>query len=282
MTRRILVIGEHATTSGWLRLAPVLSYQLETASGSADAVHRLRQRAFEVVVTSPETPINEDLALLEEVSQVRPGGQSDRPGARGDTARRDCRIASQSVCLLHGSVRPAGDRRGGRRGHGGKRLARGDTGVDRPSEWIGLRVTCSMLNADRLVQFMTELRSDIPATDRDDLLLAFREMLLNAMEHGAGFDPEKVVDVAAVRTQRAIVYYFRDPGLGFQLAHLGHAAIANPPSDPAAHLDRRASMGLRPGGFGILLAGKLVDEVIYSEVGNEVLLIKRLAPPGAG
>ena len=38
----------------------------------------------------------------------------------------------------------------------------------------------------------------------------------------------------------------------------------------------RAQMGLRPGGFGILMTRKLVDELIYSEAGNEVLLIKYL------
>jgi anti-sigma regulatory factor (Ser/Thr protein kinase) len=31
---------------------------------------------------------------------------------------------------------------------------------------------------------------------------------------------------------------------------------------------------MRPGGFGILLVRKIVDEMIYNEVGNEVLLIK--------
>jgi hypothetical protein len=33
---------------------------------------------------------------------------------------------------------------------------------------------------------------------------------------------------------------------------------------------------LRPGGFGVLLARHLVDELIYGEKGNEVLLLKYL------
>jgi len=40
----------------------------------------------------------------------------------------------------------------------------------------------------------------------------------------------------------------------------------------------REAQGMRPGGFGVLLAKQLVDELIYSEDGNEVLLIKYLAP----
>jgi hypothetical protein len=35
-------------------------------------------------------------------------------------------------------------------------------------------------------------------------------------------------------------------------------------------------MGLRPGGFGILVARQVVDEMFYNERGNEVVLIKRL------
>jgi anti-sigma regulatory factor (Ser/Thr protein kinase) len=140
-------------------------------------------------------------------------------------------------------------------------------------EWISLRVTCSLVTAERLTGFMSAMRADVPETVRDDLLFAFREVLVNAMEHGAGFDPEKVIEVSAVKTARAIVYYFRDPGQGFDPGAVSHSAIANT-ADPMAHLEHRAAQGLRPGGFGMLIVRQLVDEVMYSEAGNEVLLIK--------
>ena len=38
----------------------------------------------------------------------------------------------------------------------------------------------------------------------------------------------------------------------------------------------RAEMGLRPGGFGMLIARQVADELVYNERGNEVLLIKHL------
>ena len=38
----------------------------------------------------------------------------------------------------------------------------------------------------------------------------------------------------------------------------------------------REEQGLRPGGWGILMAKALVDEVIYNEHGNDVLLVKYL------
>jgi anti-sigma regulatory factor (Ser/Thr protein kinase) len=44
-----------------------------------------------------------------------------------------------------------------------------------------------------------------------------------------------------------------------------------------ATLDRRAEVGKRPGGFGMLIARQVVDELVYNEQGNEVLLIKHTA-----
>jgi anti-sigma regulatory factor (Ser/Thr protein kinase) len=133
------------------------------------------------------------------------------------------------------------------------------------------------MTAERLGRFITELNSSLQDPDRTALLTAFREILLNAMEHGAGFDPEKVVEVSAIRTERAIVYHFRDPGPGFPGNDLPHAASSNPPENPLRHIEYRMAQGMRPGGFGILLAQQLVDEMFFNEPGNEVLLIKHMS-----
>jgi anti-sigma regulatory factor (Ser/Thr protein kinase) len=75
-----------------------------------------------------------------------------------------------------------------------------------------------------------------------------------------------------------------DPGEGFTLDEIPHAAIANPVDDPVRHLEYRDAQGMRPGGFGVLLAQRLVDQLVYNEQGNEVVLIKYLdlgtRPPG--
>jgi anti-sigma regulatory factor (Ser/Thr protein kinase) len=36
-------------------------------------------------------------------------------------------------------------------------------------------------------------------------------------------------------------------------------------------------MGLRPGGFGMLIARHVADELVHNERSNEVLLIKHLS-----
>ena len=143
--------------------------------------------------------------------------------------------------------------------------------------WLTLRVACRLMTADRLTRFMTEWRGDLPSAERDLLMTAFREMLLNAMEHGAGFDPGKVIEVTAARTARAIVFHFRDPGNGFDPADLRYAAESNTVEGVMATTIKRADAGVRPGGFGMLIVRQIVDELVYNEHGNEVILIKHIA-----
>jgi anti-sigma regulatory factor (Ser/Thr protein kinase) len=73
----------------------------------------------------------------------------------------------------------------------------------------------------------------------------------------------------------------KDPGKGFSLQEIRHAAINNPLEDPAAHVAVREQQGMRDGGFGIMIAKKMVDELVYNEQGNEVTLVKYLNPVGA-
>ena len=85
------------------------------------------------------------------------------------------------------------------------------------------------------------------------------------------------MDLSYIRTARAIVYYIRDPGEGFSMKALAHAAIANSPDEPLRHLELRRELGIRPGGFGLLMTKSFADELIYSAKGNEVILIKYLS-----
>jgi CheY-like chemotaxis protein len=146
---------------------------------------------------------------------------------------------------------------------------------DKPN-WISLQIRCRLTTADRLTQFVRELPSDLDPDLREQIATAFRELLMNAVEHGGHLDPEKTVDLSYIRTARTIVYYIRDPGAGFSMETLAHAAIANTAEEPFRHLELRNQMGIRPGGFGLLMTKSFADELIYSAKGNEVILIKYL------
>jgi len=149
--------------------------------------------------------------------------------------------------------------------------------VSATPEWINVIARCDKGTCDRLVQFFQEM-SDLPNPERDDVATAFREMLLNAIEHGGNFDPRQFVELAYVRTTKAVICRIKDPGQGFSLEEIHHAAVNNPVYDPIRHALFREAQGLRPGGYGILIARHFVDELVYGEKGNEVLLIKYLRP----
>ena len=143
--------------------------------------------------------------------------------------------------------------------------------------WVQVRARCDVATANRLVQFLRGGKDpEIPAADREDITLAFREILLNAMEHGGHFDPSHFVEISYIRAHRAVVCRVKDPGQGFSLEELQHAAINNPVDDLFSHVAVREARGLRPGGFGLLMSQRLVDELIYNEQGNDVLLVKYL------
>jgi anti-sigma regulatory factor (Ser/Thr protein kinase) len=142
-------------------------------------------------------------------------------------------------------------------------------------EWLRIIARCELTTADRVIQFMNEV-SDLSGKDRESMGFALKEILMNAMEYGGKFNRERLVEVSYVRGKRMILYRIRDPGDGFSLEELTHAAISNPPEEPVRHLEIRDAMGIRPGGFGVMLTRKLVDDLIYSEQGNDVLLIKYL------
>ncbi len=141
--------------------------------------------------------------------------------------------------------------------------------------WVELLVPCHRETAERITQFIAQIKGDLPQEVRDAVGQAFREMLLNAVEWGGRFDPTRKVRIAYLRANRMLMYRIADPGAGFTFKELAHAAVAHP-GDPIAHVKVREEKGLRPGGFGILLASSIVDELLYNEKHNEVVLIKYL------
>jgi CheY-like chemotaxis protein/anti-sigma regulatory factor (Ser/Thr protein kinase) len=148
-------------------------------------------------------------------------------------------------------------------------------------EWIELRVPCDIAAIEPLERLMSQLKTDLPSLTRETVTYAFREMLRNAIEYGGKNDPTQFVEVGYLRSPRIILYRIKDPGEGFSIESLYRdegaiAAFLNPEGDPLAHARVREEEGLRPGGFGILIARDLVDEMIYNEKHNEVILIKYL------
>jgi len=138
--------------------------------------------------------------------------------------------------------------------------------------WVELVVPCTREAAERLQGVITRLDKDLAPDIRESVAYAFRELLLNAIEWGGKLDPSRKVRISYMRFTHMVMYRIADPGPGFNIGDLPHAAVGHP--DPTTHVDVREAKGLRPGGFGLLTVRSSVDELLYNEQHNEVVFVK--------
>lgn len=146
--------------------------------------------------------------------------------------------------------------------------------------WVELLIPCTREAAERIETFLMKLDTDLPDDQRNTIGLAFRELLMNAVEWGGKLDPNRKVRIAYVRSSRILLYRIADPGPGFKFKGLAHAAVGQPAGEPDAHVLVRDQLGMRPGGFGIAMIKAFADELLYNEAQNEVIFIKYLNVPG--
>jgi len=150
------------------------------------------------------------------------------------------------------------------------------TVISAKPEWLELVAPCSLEVAERVQDFVMQIDAKLPDEVRESVAQAFRELLSNAVEWGGRLDPARTVRISCLRTQRMLLFRIADPGEGFDIDRLAHAAVSNPDNDPLEHHRVREDLGLRPGGLGLVMTRALVDELIYNEKRNEVVLIKYL------
>ena len=253
-------------------------WTIRYAGNNKDALRLAQERSYDLIITGEKTSGHEDVDLLRRLRLVRPHTRliilTDEfvPGDVLESIRehafsyfaRPFSTEKLAEIIRLSMMEPCWDD--------------GIEILSATPEWIRLSVRCDIVAANRLLQFYREA-SGLPDPETEEVAGAFRELLVNAMEHGGKFDPHQYVEVGYVRTKRVVMCRIKDPGEGFSLEELQHTALANPPDDPFHHMAEREARGMRPGGFGILMAKKLVDELLYNEQGNEVLLVKYLGKP---
>ena len=120
------------------------------------------------------------------------------------------------------------------------------------------------------------LYAQSPLTEKEiqEIRYCLLEMGKNAMEWGNRYQKDLLIHMEYTLSEKELELIIRDQGQGFDPNNLPHAAGSG---DPLAHTFVREKLGMRDGGFGILLSRSFMDEVRYSEKGNEVTLIKRFA-----
>jgi len=148
-----------------------------------------------------------------------------------------------------------------------QRLLQGEVSVELNSEITLLK---------DLSNFLMNVRQTTPLSNEQVMQLrqAVMEMAHNAIEWGNKHQSERPVKITYRIHEDHLEIVVRDQGSGFDRGDLPHAAI---PDDPFTHLDVREELGLRAGGFGLLICQGMVDAMRYNDLGNEVTLIKRFA-----
>ncbi len=127
---RVLVIGKDAQLGQpFEQCLAAHNCEFDYAHGSADAMRRVRQVCYSVVITDPKTGIEEDLALLAEMRSLRPGVRVIVLAQSGTPERDHCSAASASVPLQNRSLRSCRDCRLRGAGREHYRLAGGNRGA---------------------------------------------------------------------------------------------------------------------------------------------------------
>jgi DNA-binding response OmpR family regulator len=127
---------------------------------------------------------------------------------------------------------------------------------------------------------LADLFAHTPLTERHikDLKQAVMEMGGNAIEWGHRKNADLVLRITYRIDSNSVTLIIKDQGPGFDPRDLPHAASDE---DPIRHLEIRNELGLREGGFGIMLARGLVDRFWYNQSGNQVTMVKHFDPQHA-
>jgi CheY-like chemotaxis protein/anti-sigma regulatory factor (Ser/Thr protein kinase) len=271
----ILVVDDDRATRHLTRATLTKAgYVVRVAKDGAEALDRLRTRKFDLMLLDVWMPRMDGLGVLDRLKprKVRPRvvvmTSDDAPQTLLHAIRKQADQyvhkpiePSALVAVVKDAINSAAEPP--------------IEMVSARSDWVEVVAPCTRSAADRLHGVMEQLDTDLPEDVRESVSYAFRELLLNAVEWGGKLDPKRKVRISYIRGKRMLLYRIADPGPGFHMEALDHAAIAHP-DNPIEHMMVREAKGLRPGGFGLLMVRAKVDELIYNEKQNEVVFIKYL------
>lgn len=274
--KRILVADDDRTVREWLAgILRAERFAVSTASDGSAALKKLRSAKFDLVLLDIRMPRMNGLDVLaklrgkKNLPKVIVITSDDSPETLLSAIREKAHQYIQKPINQEALVALV------RQSLGRKLRAPAIEVISARPEWVELSVPCSLDTAERLEGFMAQLDAGLPEDVRGAVGHAFHELLMNAIEWGGKLNPRRRVRISYLRAKRMVLYRIADPGPGFKLSELDHAAIAHG-DEPMKHGDIRAEKGLRPGGFGLVMVKASVDELLYNEAQNEVVFVKYL------
>ena len=273
---RILVVDDDRTTRHVLQnVLNQAGFSAAVAKDGVEALAALRAEPFDLLLLDVWMPRMNGLEVLSKLRR-----QKTRPRVvvmTSDDAPQTLlsAVRAQAFRYVHKPVTPPALLETVREALQGSELPHIEVISARP-EWVELVVPCTRDAAERIQEVMAHFDANLDEEVRISIAHAFRELLLNAIEWGGRLDPNRKVRIACLRSKRMLMYRIADPGRGFKIDELPHAAISYDEKNPIAHMEVRDQKGLRPGGFGLLTVRATVDELLYNEKHNEVVFVKYL------
>ena len=273
--KRILIVDDDPDVHRLLTLALAeTGCYLESAFNGVEGLKKVEDADWDLVITDVIMGGMDGLELLERVRRIRPDMPVVVMTVDSTAEKIVSAIRGNAFSWLRKPFEAQAVREMVESALTKSRLKYDIEVLSASPRWLELRLRCDLETATRALQFVREMEPELPEAEREKVALAFREILFNAVEHGGGNDPNVHVTVTYMRADGALLFRVRDPGPGFSFDKLRHSALSNPVDSPAEHAKNRDELGMRPGGFGILLTRAFVDELLYNEKGNEAMLIK--------
>jgi CheY-like chemotaxis protein/anti-sigma regulatory factor (Ser/Thr protein kinase) len=275
MTKILVVDDDRATRHILQKLLTEAGYQTTVAKDGIEALEALRKRRFDLLLLDVWMPRMNGLELLARLRtrKTKPRvvvmTSDDAPKTLLEAVREN------AFKYVHKPVDAPGLLDTLRAVLEAPEIPPIEVISARP-EWVELMVPCTRDAVDRIEAVMAHLESDLAVDVRESIAYAFRELLLNAIEWGGQLDATRQVRIACLHSPRLLMYRIADPGPGFKIEDLPHAAIGQPSDQPIEHMRIREEKGIRPGGFGLLTVRASVDELLYNEKRNEVVFMKYL------
>jgi CheY-like chemotaxis protein len=267
----LIVEDDRAAREGLCQLLTGAGFSVTTAGDGAEALTKLEEQRFDVMLLDIWLPKMNGLELL--------GRLRDKPAqpkiiimtADDSTETLLLSLRKEAHQFVRKPIEPTA------------LLALVRSAVGSPGEpsivvlsarpaWVELLVPCGHEVADRIQSYIVNLDVDLPREIRETMGVIFRELLLDAMEWDGHLDPNRKVRIAYLRARKVLLYRITDAGDRFRSSDLPLAAARH--TDTSLQSDRRRGSNLlRP---GALLARAEGDELLFNEARNEVVVVKYL------
>lgn len=273
MPRTVLIVDDERDTNDLLaELVKARGFEPVQLLAGADVLDEVRRHRPELVLLDLMLPDTDGFAICEQLKRNRETNL----------------VPIVMVTALNDSTHRAQGVRVGANGYLTKPFTPDQlfSAMDRALEWgrehsvhgtrgeINFDVRSEISYLQQANDLLADLFAHTPLTERQvkDLRQAVMEMATNAVEWGHRKNADLPLRITYRIGPDSVTLVIKDQGPGFNPSDVPHAASED---DPIAHLDVRSELGIREGGFGIMLAKGLVDEFRYNDIGNEVTLVKR-------